>query len=177
MKRVGFLAAAGVVIGLLVVGLAIARSHRSQTGGALAPDLSAMPLGPRGEASSLASAEQTMPFRIYRPHQGLADDGEITKVWVREGTVPEVALEYNSGIVVFVGPSQIIDPQDFYNKQIADGVHGSVELVHGAPVLLIHSEDNSHLALDTVVSGIEVQVIKIPGGTDQDLTLMAESIA
>ena len=128
------------------------------------PFTDSSPLGGAGVEVPLATAISKAPFHISRPADSAGSDQTITGVWVRTGDLPEVVLHYQSGLEAYVTPwDNAQSPSDFYQKQINEGVPGTLVTVGGMPGLAIPATAAGPPSLDFVVRGINVVLINKTG--------------
>jgi hypothetical protein len=73
----------------------------------------------------------------------------------------QVALQYDSGIVVYVERSQMTDPLATYKEIVSQVGHSSyVTTIQGAPALVLLGNVSGHApSIDTVIADIHVQMV------------------
>lgn len=112
-----------------------------------------------GTRVTISEAVARAPFELHRPQHALASDASLRAVWLSLDP-PQVGLQYDSGLSVFVQPSELGDPRSFYEGQIATGTNGSIERIDGVLAFVVpRSAEGAPANLDMVIQDIEVTII------------------
>lgn len=143
------------------------------------------PLGPAGSApipggveTSLSAATSAVTFPVLRPDDPLASDASLTEVWVSESGVPQVALEYASGILVLVKQVEFSDPVAKYEAIQKDFGSSYVTKIGNAPALVLTGNIPGRApSIDMVIGEVNVQIQGRTGPfTVEDILRVAASI-
>jgi hypothetical protein len=136
------------------------------------------PLGPEGVRTTLDGALKMAPFAVALPNCAIGSDETVTAAWVRDGTLPEVVIHYESGMEAYISPwDGKQTPDEFYREQIKGGVPGSLESINGAPAVAVPSTSTGPPSVDLVTHGINVVLIDKTGALSlDDLLQAAETI-
>ncbi len=141
---------------------------------------------------TLADAKAKTNYTLWLPDAPDASNGSIAHVCLKPYGDFEVAVEYPSGVRVYLNPDPPLDPASHYEELATElGAAASVETVHGVPALVIpenFSGDASPCSadancvppqknpgsVDLVLDGVQVTVIgHLPAS---DLRDVAESL-
>jgi hypothetical protein len=147
--------------------LASGASSRSQgewLHGLLLPDMASGAPYPDARTESLEEAEKELSFPFVRPHSDLANDGTAVRIWVSDAQGGEAAIDYESGIRVYVN-QVTFDPESFFQEQQSEGVDGEVIEINGNPAFAIPADDSrgSLAAVEVVVNGVDVVILAREG--------------
>jgi hypothetical protein len=160
--RVGAITAI-VVLGT-VVGIGLVTSTGDEPAVTMVPNLE--PPGgplPGGERTSLPAAIATFEVPIYRPGTETASDASVKETWIRTESSPQVWIEYESGLVVYVRPIDGLQTTaEFATAQAADGVDAEVIDVDGVDVW-VHSNESGGVTVRLVLGGTVVVALNTRG--------------
>lgn len=122
-----------------------------------------------GRETSLGAVAGQVPFTVYLPEVAAASDASVAHVWVRTTWLPEVYIEYRSGVIVIERAPQI-DQAAFFREETQAG-YANVSTLDGLPVLIHAANDKgSSGSVQFTVGGTSVQVIG-------DLSVPASSLS
>ena len=131
-----------------------------------------------GTQTTIADVRADIPFKLFRSHHSLANDSNLIAAWDCPG--PQIALEYASGVMVYLSPNTYDNPSDVWATMAATYPEFSVGVSRGKPASLINpaKSPNGTAAggVDLVEGNIRVTVLgngKIPL---DDLKEMTESL-
>lgn len=163
----------GLLVGLIIVRAisAPAKEPIERTAASRLLGVGALPEGPLpgGRQVSLAEAEELVPYHLYRPDDSLASDSLISVVWYSheahggEGSETDVvAIEYSTGVMLFVAPSQMTDAADRFRKMAIEMAPAFESTINGAPALVIppNSDENKDgpAAAEVAMDGLLVDL-------------------
>lgn len=173
-QGVGF--ALGILVVFLIAGVAVVRSNSQQN----APEILALagPPLPGGTETSLSQAQASLVVPVYLPNSSLAQDSSVQDVWVRSAGLPEVLIDYKSGVRVTYRANDFApDPVSFYRAQVADGIPGQIGSIDGVMAFVVSQDDQGDLgSVSMMINGTYVAVIGVGDFTDAQLTDVATSI-
>ncbi|MGZ5305879.1 MAG: hypothetical protein ACXWEG_04015 [Actinomycetota bacterium] len=169
---------AGFLFVVLVLALAVFQSSSLKT---IRPQLLDLPgdsplLG--GTETSLAQASASVSFPVFFPESSLASDSSAKAVWTRTVGLPEVLVDYQSGVrVTFRVDDFAPDPVEYYKSEIADGIPGAIVSLDGATAFVVSQDAEGDLgSVSMVINGVYVAVIGMGNFTDSQLSDVATSI-
>lgn len=153
-------ATSAVALVLVLLGIAILSTRNPSEVGTVPGNLNPSEPLAGGVAMSLSEAAAVFPVPLYRPEIGLGSDQTLANVWVRTDDPPEAYLEYESGLVVLVRPSETgQSTKEFADAQMKDGVPGSIVEVDGVSVFLVPQTDSGSGSARLVVGDAIVTAI------------------
>ncbi|MGH2573662.1 MAG: hypothetical protein ACRDGU_09350 [Actinomycetota bacterium] len=131
-----------------------------------------------GAEWSLAEARASTSFELYLPNHALANDENMSAVW--NCAEDHVALEYSSGVVVYLSVNALESPEETWAR-IADLYpEFSVGVVRGQSASLVDpAKDETGTAeggVDLVESGIRITVSGDGEIPLEDLIAVTESL-
>ena len=146
-----------------------------------------------GERVTISQTEERGGFEFLRPQDSIANDANIRGVFYEEAaadTVPggilrQAAIDYESGVVMIVRPSDVdsgfSDPATQYAKMAANYPtpgYARVTVVHGVPALVVQENERGGAYVDLVLDGLRIQLYaKYAPVTSSQLVKAAESIS
>jgi hypothetical protein len=131
-----------------------------------------------GTKVSLAAAQSQAPFPLSRPQDPLASDASLKAVWFSERPM-QVGLQYESGIRIYLRPSELGDPVNWYEGQRSQGANGTIQTINGVQAFVIPQDKQEPMpgSVDMVLDGIEVAIIGGGDFTVEELTRIAGSVS
>lgn len=183
-KRGGAAASSGAVIAAFLMfgshphGSALQPgSPQQSTGGVATIQLPGGSLVHDGRQTTLSEAESIATFKLLRPSTPLASDAEISEVWVSTMSPQEVAIQYSSGVRVYVEISPYTNASQEYSRMAASSVVQSSVVVNGFPGLLTVPDSGSGGSVEFVAGDVRVDILGYPGASRSDLLALADSAA
>jgi hypothetical protein len=86
--------------------------------------------------TTLAKAEDSIGFHVYRANDPVANDSSVKIVW-EDLTNKKLAIVYTSGVQVFVEKDQPSRKLNAALAQLAKELGGFVTSIHGNPALVL----------------------------------------
>lgn len=130
---------------------------------------------PNAARVSLDQAVALSSLPVYRPDHARASDESVTDAWVSS---TRVAIAYDSGLALLLGPSQIEDRVALYERLQAEGVPGSIRQINGVQAFVVPAENQIGApgSVNMVLNGIEVDLIGHGEFTTDELVEIASSV-
>jgi hypothetical protein len=131
---------------------------------------------PGGVETTLSAAEALAGFAILRPQDQLASDESLATVWVSTVGPLQVAMEYQSGVLVLLKQSEVADPLQDYEDMAKENSASHVTTVNEAPALMLTGSGGP--SIDLVIDEVNVQIqSRDARATVDDILKVAASIA
>lgn len=166
--------ATGLVLYGFVASRTAPRSAPVQAGPIPAPGSSIIA---NGTPSDLETAAKAVGFPLFRPQDPLANDASLAGVWYSPDPL-QVGLKYESGLFVYLRPSELGDPSEFYRSQQDEGVPGVVTKINGATAFVVSGDPSRGRtsSIDMVLQGIEVAMVSHGDISDREMESIAASV-
>lgn len=131
--------------------------------GILLPSMASGEPYPDAYTAGLPEAERYVAFPLVRPHSVLANDQTVARVWLSRANGAEAAIDYESGIRVYL--SQVtFDPATFFEEQQKEGVPGQIMQINGHLAFVIPAiDEGSPSTVEVVVNGVDVVIFPRDG--------------
>ncbi len=109
----------------------------------------------------------------------MASDSSIGAVWIRSASLPEVLIDYTSGIRFTARPEDYSGtPEDYYKAQIADGIPGEITSIDNITAFVVPQDTQGDLGSVTmVINGLTISIIGHGDFTTDQLIAAAKSVA
>lgn len=172
-----------ILLFLALASVAVLGSSRGDSSGSKGITVPALELPGRallagGERTNPSAAEADTSFHVHRPNHSLASDENLKAVWIRHEAPREVALEYISGLRVYVRPAAFDNPEGFYRTLQAQGIPGTIREIDGVTAFVVPAENSEGApgSVDMVLGTIEVSLVGHGSFTTEQLIEIARSV-
>jgi hypothetical protein len=114
-----------------------------------------------GSRTTIAEAESWTSYSLLAPHDELANETNVTGVWICRAQ--EVAVEYTSGVTLYMGPNTLRDAEAVFRRMAQLYPEFSVGKVRGHAANLIDPAKSTNGTakggVDFIEDGIRVTVL------------------
>jgi hypothetical protein len=164
-----------VAVAIVVVAAVTSRNATSISQG-MDPGLLVGPPLTGGSETTLEVAERTVSFANVRPSSALANDDSISHVYIADSPRQAMLVDYGSGLRLTLWPSEWPDPVEYFSRQIADGIPGTIIDLSGTPAFLVPQTEDGLASITFVRDGVAVSVVGHGDFTSDQLVETATSI-
>jgi hypothetical protein len=129
-----------------------------------------------GAEVSLATARESVTFRLIQPEASLASADRLSSVWACATTAGGIGLVYDSGVAVLESPNDLKDPVATWQRMADQYPEFSVTEIRGIPASLADPNKGAIGGTDFVVGEVRYTVSgdgKIPL---EDLVAVSDSL-
>jgi hypothetical protein len=114
-----------------------------------------------GSESTMSSAESRVPFTLLEPHSDLASEANMSAVWSCAGD--SVAMEYASGVAIYMMPNEFKDAEAVFQRMAALYPEFAVGKVRGHVASLIDPAKSTNGTasggVDFIENGVRITVL------------------